>query len=104
MLFQLQTIVAGNNISIRYQVLDQTKSPPVLMDPNGGVFLSLRKPDGTLVLDAMPMVKDKVGYYYHKWQSLDTDMAGPWQTRGKAVHDTEVNLSQWENAFILVAP
>ena len=102
--FQLQTLVAGNHVVVTYVVRDQRATPPIPMDPSDDVTLSLRQPDGVLVLTDVVMVKTKVGYYNYGYQTLITSQEGVWMARAKTNHQGVENLSDWEPVFNLKSP
>jgi hypothetical protein len=100
--YQLQRIVAGNNITIMYRVDNQRFVPPIVLDPDGGVTISIRQPDETVVVDAVPMTPVEPGYYRYDFQTLVEGQAGVWMGKAVSLHQAKENASPWESLFNLV--
>lgn len=101
--FQLGTIIRGNGVVLTYRAVDPRVTPPLPMDPNEWVRVSIRRPDGTSAVTDANMTKIKVGYYTYTFQTQSTDLEGVWEARAKTRHLGVENLSDWDAVFNLKA-
>lgn len=97
----MPNIEAGNAIVLRAVVKDNTKDLPVVVDPTS-ITLSLKKPDGTLIVTDQAMTKISVGRYQYIHQTQTSDPLGEYIQIVKTVYVGK-NNQETASAFILVA-
>ncbi len=92
----------GTEIYIEVEVRDRTSTPSALLDPDGGVFITLKNPSGTAVLSLVAMSKKSAGVYAYRYQTTDASPLGVWSMFFKAVHGVAAFLERDQGAFELV--
>ncbi len=98
----MTSIRRGTEVYIEVEVRDRTQSPSALMDPDAGVFFTLKNPSGTTVLNLAPMTKKSAGVYIYRHQTTSTSPLGVWSMFFKAVHGVATFLERDQGAFELV--
>jgi hypothetical protein len=93
----------GNDIYLEVEVEDHTRRPYRLIDPDGGVFYTLRDPDGNVILNAVAMDSPRKGVYSIRYQSNGASPLGIWTGDVRTVHDGFTGLSNVYEAFELTA-
>ena len=69
---------AGSQITIRSEIFDPSVVPNILLDPDV-VELSLYNPAGTLVLNSVNMVVERVGIYTYSYQTPANSVLGAYE-------------------------
>jgi len=99
----LNAIRRGTEIYVEVEIRDTTTSPTSLMDPDGGVFFTLKDPLGVDVLTLAPMTKKSTGVYIYRYQTVGASLLGVWSMEFKAVQGVANHFSRIMGAFELVA-
>lgn len=97
-------------MTIRYVVTDNRAYPPgALLDPDGGVRVTIYQPDGTVALGPAAMTKVTndpqfpKGLYEYLYQTTGASPTGAWMVEADVTHLGYVSLSLKDPAFILEA-
>ena len=97
----------GNALAIRYEIRDTRGYPPgKLIDPDGGVRITIFHPDGTTaIVDDMVKVTSHPDYpqglYEYLYQTFANSPLGSWMSECDETHAAFTNVSLREIAFIL---
>jgi uncharacterized protein YfaS (alpha-2-macroglobulin family) len=93
----------GTEVYIEVEIRDRTVSPSSLLDPDGGVFFTLKNPSGTTVLNLVAMTKKSAGVYIYRYQTSAGDPLGVWAMEFKAIHGIATHHELEMGAFELVS-
>lgn len=78
---------AGSELFLRAEVRDMSNEVQPLTDPNGGVTLTLRRPDGVPAVDAGVMTITATGIYTYFHQTALTDPTGVYRASFNIVEE-----------------
>lgn len=83
----------GNSIYIGYEIKDQVKSPPVLLDPDGDITITVWDSQSALVVDGATMTRRSAGLYFYIWQSSPGSETGDYTVEVSVTNAGFVSLS-----------
>lgn len=97
-------VLAGNALLIRFQVMDNTQTPAVLVDPTSGPLIWIKRSDGTMAESGDAAVRDGQGLYHYTYTTLSGDPVGLYKIWFTAIYSGEPSASIPKFAIKVVTP
>lgn len=84
-----------------FRVTDETRDPEddTLVDPDGGVTITVVDPEGTEVVAGAAMTKQSTGVYYYNGTSTTSWVKGMYHVTTRATDGSKVSIKEDRKLF-----